>query len=176
MRRVLVLAIAAASLLVAIAAPIVSGDGPRRFAAELDGYQETPATLSTSGRGSFTARLEGETIVFRLRFANLTAAPTQAHVHFGARALSGGISAWLCGSATNNHPTQPATCPTSPSGEVTGVIEPGDVIGPTGQGIAPGEFQELVRAMRVGAAYANVHTPTYPTGEIRGQITRGDDD
>ena len=48
-----------------------------------------------------TARLVGETIVFRLRFANLTAAPTQAHIHFGGVAQSGGVSAWLCDSATN---------------------------------------------------------------------------
>ena len=35
------------------------------------------------------------------------------------------------------------------------------------------EFGELVRALRAGAAYANVHTTTFGGGEIRGQI--GDD-
>jgi hypothetical protein len=34
----------------------------------------------------------------------------------------------------------------------------------------PGEFEEAITAMRDGAAYANVHTVVYPTGEIRGQI------
>jgi hypothetical protein len=171
---VLVLAFAAASLLVAIAVPIVSGDGPRRFAANLDSYQETPNTLSEAGRGSFTARIEGNTIRYRLRFSNLTGAPTQAHIHFGARALTGGISAWLCESATNTHPTNPPDCPTSPSGEVSGVIDAADVIGPNGQGIAPGEFAELIRAMRAGATYANIHTVKWGSGEIRGQIGRGD--
>jgi len=57
---------------------------------------------------------------------------------------------------------------------VTGVIDAADVIGPAGQGIAPGEFNELVRAIRSGNTYANVHTNMYPGGEIRGQI-RGDD-
>jgi hypothetical protein len=44
------------------------------------------------------------------------------------------------------------------------------VVGPAGHGIAAGEFAELVRALRAGAAYANVHTTTFPAGEIRGQI------
>jgi hypothetical protein len=52
------------------------------------------------------------------------------------------------------------------------------VIGPSGQGIDPGEFNELVRAMRAGVTYANVHTEKHGTGEIRGQIgrQRGGDD
>ena len=58
-------------------------------------------------------------------------------------------------------------------GTVTGVITPAQVVGPAGQGIAAMEFGELVRALRAGAAYANVHTTTFGGGEIRGQI--GDD-
>jgi len=46
------------------------------------------------------------------------------------------------------------------------------VIGPTDRGIAAGEFAELVRAMRNGATYVNVHSVTYPAGEIRGNIRR----
>ena len=44
------------------------------------------------------------------------------------------------------------------------------MIGPAAQGIAAGELGELSRAMRAGVTYANVHTATYPAGEIRGQI------
>ena len=55
---------------------------------------------------------------------------------------------------------------------MTGTIAAADVIGPAAQGIAPGEFRELVRAMRAGATYANVHSTTFPAGEIRGQIVR----
>ena len=47
-----------------------------------------------------------------------------------------------------------------------------DVVGPADQGIDPGEFGELVRAIRAGATYANVHTDKYPGGEIRAQLKR----
>ena len=60
---------------------------------------------------------------------------------------------------------------------MSGTITAAQVIGPAGQGIQPGEFAELVKALRVGAAYANVHTTTFPAGEIRGQISsHGDED
>ena len=49
-----------------------------------------------------------------------------------------------------------------------------DVIGPVGQGVSAGEFAEALRMMQAGHAYANVHTPMVPSGEIRGQINDPD--
>ena len=56
------------------------------------------------------------------------------------------------------------------SGSVSGDITAANVIGPNGQGIEPGSFAEIVRAMQAGVAYANIHTTRWPGGEIRGQI------
>jgi hypothetical protein len=82
---------------------------------------------------------------------------------------NGGISVFLCQTATNTDPTGLApTCPQS--GSVTGTLTAANVIGPTGQGVAAGEFSELVAAIRGGVAYANVHSSMFPGGEIRGQI------
>ena len=60
---------------------------------------------------------------------------------------------------------------------MTGTITPAQVVG-SGRARAsrPAEFAELVRALRAGAAYANVHTTTFGGGEIRGQIGDSDDD
>jgi len=44
------------------------------------------------------------------------------------------------------------------------------VAGASTQQIAAGELEEVIAAIRVGAAYANVHTSVSPGGEIRGQI------
>ena len=46
------------------------------------------------------------------------------------------------------------------------------MIGPAGQGIAPGEYNELLRAIRAGVTYANVHSTKFPSGEIRAQLER----
>ena len=51
------------------------------------------------------------------------------------------------------------------------MITAASVIGPAGQGISAGEFAELIRAIRSGNAYVNVHTMTFPAGEIRGQLS-----
>jgi hypothetical protein len=77
--------------------------------------------------------------------------------------VNGGISAFLCGGGG-----KPA-CPTT-TGTVTGTIVAADVIGPTDKGIQVGEFAELLRAMRNGATYVNVHSQAWPSGEIRGNI------
>lgn len=55
-----------------------------------------------------------------------------AHIHLGARATTGGVSAFLCGGG------KPSCPPTG--GTVTGTITRADVIGPASQGIEPGEF------------------------------------
>lgn len=56
-----------------------------------------------------------------------------------------------------------------------GTLTAANVIGPAGQGVATGEFAELVAAMRGGVAYINVHSSTFPGGEVRGQLTGGRD-
>jgi hypothetical protein len=99
---------------------------------------------------------------------------TQAHIHVGQVLANGGISVWLCGnpSATVTPPAGTQTCPADPA-TITGTITAENVVGPAGQGIAPGEFEELVEAIGDGFTYANVHSTLAPGGEIRGQL--GDD-
>lgn len=142
------------------------GDRAKRsFKAELKGFDEVPSVSST-GSGEFRARVSSDetSIEFELAYDNLEGTvTTQAHVHLGQAGANGGVSYFLCGGPT----TDPCT-PTS--GTFTGTVTAADVIGPATQGIAPGEIAEIIRGMRAGVTYANVHTNKHPGGEIRGQL------
>jgi hypothetical protein len=59
---------------------------------------------------------------------------------------------------------------------VEGTITPAQVLVQDAQGFAAGDFDELVRAIRAGATYANVHSSVFSPGEIRGQLPDKDDD
>ena len=139
---------------------------PEVVRAFLQGENETPA-ISTPGTGRFRAVIDEDSslITFTLSYENLTGAPLFAHIHFGERHTAGGVMVFLCGGGG-----QPA-CPPGPA-EITGSISPTNVVGPATQGIAAGEFAEVLKAIRSGTSYANVHTPLFLTGEIRGQVSR----
>jgi CHRD domain len=150
----------------------IAGDGDRARV-NLTGYEETPLTLSTPGRGTFSAEIDEREreIEWELSYRSLESAAMQAHIHLGERAITGGISVFLCTNLGNGPPgTQP--CPPQPA-TIRGTIRPADVLGPAAQGIAAGEFAELVAAIRAGATYANVHTVDRPGGEIRAQLKKG---
>jgi hypothetical protein len=144
------------------------------FKATLSALQEVPA-ISSTGFGSFRARLDDKadvpTIHFVFEYGGLEGGNSLfAHVHFGQRSVSGGVSYFLCGPPAN----APVVCP-NVAGTIEGDITAANVIGPNGQGIEPGSFDEIVRAMRAGDAYANIHTTRWPGGEIRGQINDDND-
>ncbi len=146
-----------------------AGEGKKEVKADtLTGYQEaTPAGVSSAGTGSFSATIDdgARTITYELTYSGLSSPAGAAHIHFGNRFTSGGVSAFLCG---GSKPSCPAG--TTSEATVTGTIKASDVIGPASQGIAAGEFDEFVAAIRAGVTYANVHTSNFPNGEIRGQI------
>ena len=161
--------ILAALLAIAIAGIFASlagaGDRSNNAKATLTGFQEVPAVSST-GTGTLDLRIddEAQTIDYDLTYENLEGTiTTAAHIHLGQAGVNGGVSAFFCGGGG-----RPACTPTS--GTFTGVLTPADVIGPTAQGIAAGEFAELVQAIRAGVTYVNVHTNKHPGGEIRGQV------
>lgn len=145
------------------------GNGGNRFSAGLTGFEEVPSE-STPGRGSLRVRvMNGDTIHYVLQYEGFEAAEgatTGSHIHFGQRGVSGGVSAFLCGGG-DKPPCTPI------EGTIEGDIDAADVIGPAGQGIAAGEMAELIRAMRKGYTYANVHTTANGGGLIRGQIRHG---
>jgi hypothetical protein len=149
----------------------------KRVRARLTGFQEVfPAGggVSTPAQGTFRAQIDEASglIIYTLKYSGLTGTVTQSHLHFGQHHTSGGISVWLCQTATNAAPAPAPGAQPVPmcAEEVSGEAVAPNVIGPAGQGIAPGEFAELVAAIKAGAVYVNVHSSLFPAGEIRGQL------
>jgi hypothetical protein len=170
------LVLVAAGTTLTVAALAVAGDGAKKFSGDpLIGYEENP-DVSTVASGSFDAQLSqnGDSIHYVLSYSGLEGTVTQSHVHFGKTAINGGISFWLCETATNPSPSASTpTCPAAPGGTVEGDITALEVIGPAGQGIEVGNLAEILAAMQAGHAYANVHSTKWPGGEIRAQINDG---
>src|SRR5262249_47264524 len=111
-------------------------------------------------------------IDYELTYRDLSSDVTQAHIHFGRPAITGQIVLFLC---TNLTPPAgvpvPQACPAG-GGTITGTLTAADVIARPTQGIDGGAagLAEVIEAIRAAAAYANVHTTTFPTGEIRGRL------
>jgi CHRD domain len=136
-----------------------------RFRAMMVGIQEVPA-LFTQGRAVFTARvIENDTAIqFEVTYTDLSGPPAAAHVHLGQRGVSGGVSFFLCGGGGQ------AACPATTSASFSGTVTAANVVGPAAQGIAAGDLAAILKMMRAGVTYANIHTAKHPPGEIRGQL------
>jgi hypothetical protein len=175
-RRVLAGAVLLGAVAVVLAgsAALAQNGGTNTFNAELNGYNEvvggpgpdSTGSVSTQARGTFTATLrDHETkLDFTLTYSGIEGGTvTQAHPHFAQRHVGGSVFGFFCGGPKH-------ACP-SPGGTVSGTWTAADIIGPAAQGVEPGAFNEFVRALRAGAVYINVHSsPSFPEGEIRGQV------
>ena len=175
MRRSCILSLLAA--LACLAAALPAEAQPNRFSTRLRAFDEVPS-LATPGVGRFSATVsdDGSEVSYRLDYRNLEGSVLQAHIHLAQPGVNGMIMVFLCSNLGNGPAGTPA-CPADP-GVVTGTFDAADVIGPIQQGVQPGELFTVIRAMRAGFAYANVHTDRFPGGEIRGQIHgpgQGDD-
>jgi hypothetical protein len=169
MKVVLQAAVLAFAFLFTLAAGIAQAE---TIQATLTGYEETPAAVSTDASGEFRAMINrgDQSIDYELTYSGLQGTITQAHIHVAQLSVTGSIVIWFCQTATNTGPAGTQTCPQS--GTVTGHITTENVIaGSTAsQQLTAGDLAEVIRAIRAGAAYVNVHTNLSPGGEIRGQI------
>lgn len=144
----------------------------RKFKATLISYEEVPA-LSNTGAGTFNMLIDFSDTSFdyELSFSGISGTgATQAHIHIGQKGVNGGVMVFFCSNLAAPPPGTQA-CPAN--GTVSGTITAANVIGPAGQGVSAGEFAEVLKAIRAGVVYANVHSSLFPLGEIRGQLVSG---
>lgn len=162
----------------ALAPAAALADRDSEFEAKLEGVQEVPSVISGAS-GKFKADLDERRgmIRWQLSYEGLEGAVLQAHIHVGQRHTNGGITVFLC--ANGNVPAAPppgfnTPCPPPPA-HISGTITAANVRPVLTQGVSEGEFAAIVKAIKKGAAYVNVHSsPNHLAGEIRGQI-RDDD-
>lgn len=121
-----------------------SASADRGFSGDLSGAQEVPSTAS-AGTGAAYAFLDaGETqITVFLSFSGLTTAATAAHIHEASAGANG-----------------PALFSLSPPAATAGEITPLVIALSAAQ----------VTSLKNGSFYVNVHTSTFPGGEIRAQL------
>jgi len=165
MKKIALAAVLAAAL------PALAADPPGfRFRAALSGTEEVPATASSaSGELNMVLWGDAQGINYTLNFSGLSSAIQQAHIHFAQAAVNGPIIIWLCGTAALPGPAGTPSCPQS--GSVSGSITASQVLAsPTTQQLPAGDLAKVIRLLRNGTGYANIHTANSPGGEIRGQI------
>jgi CHRD domain len=174
-KRGVVTALAVGAVALGIAAFALAGEsnpGFNHLAATLSGYQEVPS-ISTQGSATFTADVapDGQSVDWQMTYGGIEGNVLQSHIHFGQRSVNGGISVFLC-TNLGNGPAGTQACPQS--GTISGTFRAADVIGPSAQGIAAGQYDELIKAIGAGKAYANIHSSLWPGGEIRAQLNESD--
>ena len=138
--------------------------------ADLVSFNEVPSVFSFgSGRFEATVDEDGTSITWDLTYDHLVGNVTQAHIHFADEDVNGAIVVFFCSNLPNPPAGTPA-CP-APPGHLTGTFTATNVgAGAQAQGISAGQIKALLRAMRAGVTYANLHTDRFPGGEIRGQV------
>jgi len=128
----------------------------------MHGAEEVPAhDTQAQGQAIFKLNDAGTAISYKVNVGNIENV-TQSHIHLGAPGVSGGIVVWLYPSAP---PLQLIP------GRSDGTIGEGEITASSLVGTLKDKpLSDLLKEIKSGNAYVNVHTTQFPPGEIRGQI------
>jgi hypothetical protein len=143
MRSKVALLVVVACAVVTSAAAGAAPTSTAQLAAVLTSKQEIPApkNVASNASGKFTAVVSGGQMAWRLSLSHLNKGPTSAFIHAGRPDIPhGAVLITLCN-------------PCSSQARGTALVQ-----------------GELLKSMKLGYTYVNVHTSTNPRGEIRGQI------
>lgn len=130
-----------------------SGTAPG-FIAILNGANERPTAVTTTGAGAAAFIVNGPTVSYTVTFSRLTSPPSGAHIHGPGNATQ----------AVGVLVDFPTAGQTLNNGVLTGTFNVGSIR----NGLT---LDSLLVLMRNGNAYVNVHTTQFPGGEIRGQLS-----
>jgi glucose/arabinose dehydrogenase/plastocyanin len=125
----------------------MAGNGAIPFTVYMTGAAERPNPVNTTGTGTGTLSLEGNTLHFDVHYTGLSGSATLAHIHGRAKASA------AAGVMINLAPYNGGSFGTN--GTLSGSVT-----------LTP----DQKAAILAGETYVNVHTGANPGGEIRGQI------
>jgi hypothetical protein len=126
------------------------------YVSTLSGANEVPAR-TTSATGTATYTLTGNILKYTVTVNGLTTAATASHIHSAPAGVNGNV-----------------IVPYVTANVTSGVVTSGsiDLSLPIVNGATSITGDSLRTLLNNGGAYTNVHTSTFPGGEIRGQIVR----
>lgn len=153
-------AVSAAVLALAVAA--CNNEEQERYVAELSAANEVPANTSTAvGRVVLLVNKDATGAEYSVEVDGLSAGIQGGHFH---RAPSGSNGPIVLSFFFNS------------SGVATNSVTPGttdlEINKAIARTITKEQLDAILSDLRAGNLYANVHTPTRPGGEVRGQMIR----
>ena len=128
--------------------PAPTGSAPVTLKAALSGTEEVPGPGVKDGIGNFAVDIAGTKACYTLN-ATMGEKPTQAHIHQGAKGVSGPVVVNL----------MPAFAPGEAAFAAKSCVD------------LPGDTAARLTA-DPSAYYVNVHTDAHPNGAMRGQLAR----
>lgn len=154
----LIMLIAGLSLVI----PAANAQMKTKFEANLAGKNQVPAVQSSAtGQAMFQLSPDGKTLSYTLSVKGIDNV-TMAHIHMAPMGKDGPPVAWLYGDKMH---------PATKKGMFSGTLAKGTITAAQLAGPMKGKpLSDLVKTIRDGNAYVNVHTMAHPAGEIRGQI------
>src|SRR6476660_1977319 len=155
---IVMLAIISSTILLGALSTMSTNAYAAKFSSTLSGNSEVPP-VDTKATGAATYRTAANETVIKYK-VNITgfSDATGAHIHMGKAGANGDVVVDILKDSKKN--------PTKLGMAIRGNITDSDLTGPM-QGKT---LSDLITAINSGDTYTNVHTPSHPDGEIRGQI------
>lgn len=128
------------------------------FSAKLSGNESVPKVkTSAKGTAEFKLATDGTGLSYKVTVTDLENV-TAAHIHIGKKGKNGPPIAGLFAGPKKE-------------GKFSGVLAEGVITEKNLMGGLSGKsLADLVKLIKSGGTYVNVHTDSHPDGEIRGQI------
>lgn len=150
------------ALLAAFSTSACSEQEQETYIAELRGSNEVPANASSAtGRVVLLVSKDASYAEYSVEQRGLSGGIRGGHFHRAAVGVNGGIVLSFIFNADGSENRNPT--PGTTDLELQGAVA---------RTMTKAQLDTILADLRAGNIYANIHTPNFPGGEIRGQLVR----